>query len=134
MSQAPISIYGQNVRWGTPLGTGLKQEDTLWAALTDTYAKMPMGMTAENLAKLNGISREACDAYALRSQETWSKAKAEGVFDAEMAPIEVKTKKGMASIDTDEHARPQTKIENLEKLRPVFDKEGVRCFFSVVWF
>lgn len=125
MSQSPLSVYGHNVRWGTPLGSGLKQEDTLWAALTDTYAKMPMGMTAENLAKLNDISREECDEYALRSQLLWAKAKTDGVFDAEIAPIEVKTKKGMATIDTDEHARPQTKIENLQKLRAVFDKEGV---------
>ena len=86
-----------------------------------------MGITAENLAKLNDISRDACDEYALRSQQAWAKAKADGVFDAEIAPIEVKTKKGMTSIDTDEHARPQTKIENLQKLKAVFDKEGV-CF------
>jgi acetyl-CoA acyltransferase 2 len=61
----------------------------------------------------------------VRSQQLWGKAKEAGLFDAEMAPIEVKTRKGPKLVDTDEHPRPETTIDQLAKLRPVFDKEGV---------
>ena len=49
-----------------------QMEDTLWAALTDTYAKLPMALTAEKLAEQYGISREECDAFALSSQQQWA--------------------------------------------------------------
>ena len=52
----------------------------------------PMGITAENLAEKYNISRQECDEFAIRSQQTWGKAKEAGVFDAEIAPIEVKTR------------------------------------------
>lgn len=84
-----------------------------------------MGVTAENLAKKHGITREQCDEFAVRSQVQWGKAKEAGVFDGEMAPIEVKTRKGMVTIDADEHPKPGTTVEQISKLRPVFDKEGV---------
>lgn len=61
----------------------------------------------------------------MRSQQLWAKAKEEGVFDAEIAPMEVSTRKGVQVVDTDEHPRPQTTLEQLAKLPPVFDKEGV---------
>lgn len=50
----------------------LQLEDTLWAALTDSYTKMPMAITAENLAEQYNISREECDAFALKSQQRWA--------------------------------------------------------------
>lgn len=50
-------------------------EDTLWASLTDTYAKLPMALTAEKLAEQFGISREDCDKYALTSQQRWMAGK-----------------------------------------------------------
>ena len=103
----------------------MQMTDSLWSGLTDSYAGTPMGVTAENLAKKYNITREECDEYAVRSQQTWGKAKEAGHFDAEMAPIEVKTRKGMVTIDTDEHPKPSTTVEQISKLRPVFDKEGV---------
>lgn len=123
MSQSPMVIDGISARWGAALGKGLKAEDLLWSALTDSYAKAPMGITAENLATKYNISREKCDEFALRSQQLWSSANKAGVFDAEIAPIEVKGKKGTESFKVDEHPRPDTKIEDLAKLKPVF-KEG----------
>lgn len=59
----------------------------------------------------------------MRSQQTWGKAKEAGIFDAEMAPIEVKGRKGPQVIDTDEHPRPQTTLEQIAKLPAVFDKK-----------
>ena len=67
MSQAPMSVYGHEVRWGTRLGVNTQMQDTLWAGLTDSHAGCPMGVTAENLAAEHGISREESDAYALPS-------------------------------------------------------------------
>lgn len=58
MSDAPLSVAGNDARWGVKLGTGLSMRDALWDGLTDSYAKTPMGVTAENLAKKYGITRE----------------------------------------------------------------------------
>jgi acetyl-CoA acyltransferase 2 len=66
-----------------------------------------------------------CDEFAIRSQTLWGKAHAAGVFDLEMAPVEIKSKKGTITVDTDEHPRPETTLEKLAKLRPVFTKDGV---------
>lgn len=57
MSQAPMSVYGQDVRWGTRLGVNVSMVDTLWAGLTDSNAGCAMGITAENLAEDYGINR-----------------------------------------------------------------------------
>jgi len=63
-------------------------------SLTDQHAGIPMGITAENLAEKYGISREDCDELAIRSQQLWGQAHKNGVFDLEMAPVEIETKKG----------------------------------------
>ena len=83
-----------------------------------------MAMTAENLAVKYGISRADCDEYALTSQRRWAAAHERGVFAEEIAPLDVKTRKGVVSFAVDEHARPQTTAEILAKLSPVFKKEG----------
>ncbi|XP_006891768.1 PREDICTED: 3-ketoacyl-CoA thiolase, mitochondrial [Elephantulus edwardii] len=122
MSQSPYCV--RNVRFGTKFGLDLKLEDTLWAGLTDQHIKLPMGITAENLAEKHKISREECDKYALQSQQRWKAAYDAGYFNNEMAPIEVKTKKGKQMMQLDEHARPQATLDQLSKLPPVFKKEG----------
>lgn len=124
MSQAPLSIYGQHVRFGHKLGLDLQLQDTLWAALTDSYCKLPMGITAENLATKHSISRADTDAYALRSQKAWAAAHAAGVFAAELAPMEVRGKKGPEVMKHDECPRPETTLEGLHKLPTVFKKDG----------
>jgi len=128
MSDAPLCAAGNDARWGVKLGSGLNFRDSLWDGLTDAYAQIPMGITAENLAKQYGITREDCDAHALRSQQGWASANEKGLFNAEIAPVEVPGKKrGTTKIfDTDEHPRPDATLESLAKLSPVFDrKHGV---------
>jgi acetyl-CoA acyltransferase 2 len=125
MSNAPMVMYGNAVRWGVALGKGLKAGDALWDGLTDAHAGVPMGMTAENLAAKYGISRHDCDEFAIRSQQLWAAAKAAGVFDLEMANVSVEGKKGTVVVDTDEHPRSESTLEGISKLKPVFQKDGV---------
>uniref|UniRef100_K3X2C1 3-ketoacyl-CoA thiolase n=1 Tax=Globisporangium ultimum (strain ATCC 200006 / CBS 805.95 / DAOM BR144) TaxID=431595 RepID=K3X2C1_GLOUD len=124
MSQAPLAVYGHQARFGVGLGAGLNLQDTLWSALTDSYAKTPMGITAENLAEKYGITREQCDEFGLRSQTLWAQANAAGHFDAEIAPIEVKAGRNVEQFTTDEGPR-QVTLDKLAKLKPVFKKDGV---------
>lgn len=124
MSQAPLAVYGNKARFGVGLGAGLQLQDTLWSALTDTHSNTPMGVTAENLAEKYGITREECDAFALRSQTLWAKANKAGHFDAELAPIEVKAGRKTELFTTDEGPR-ETTLEKLAGLKTVFKKDGV---------
>jgi acetyl-CoA acyltransferase 2 len=127
MSQAPLAVFGQDVRFGHRLGTDLKLQDLLWSALTDSYCNTPMGITAENLADIYKITRQETDEYSLRSQHGWAAAQKAGIFNAEIAPIEgLKGKKGPETFSVDEHARPETQMEGLAKLPPVFKKDGGR--------
>jgi acetyl-CoA acyltransferase 2 len=125
MSAAPFQLDGNDSRWGVSLGTGLRMRDSLWDGLTDSYSGTPMGITAENLAEKYNITRSECDEFAVRSQQTWGEAKKNGVFDLEIADVEIQSKKGTKIVDTDEHPRPETTLEKLSSLRPVFKKDGV---------
>lgn len=125
MSMAPLQVDGTDARFGVSLGAGLKLRDSLWDGLTDQHAGIPMGITAENLAEKYNISRQDCDEFAVRSQQTWANAQKNGVFDLEIEPIEIQSKKGAKIVDTDEHPRPDTTLEKISKLRPTFKKDGV---------
>jgi acetyl-CoA acyltransferase 2 len=121
MSMAPHVIYG--ARSGFALGQG-KLEDSLMVALLDTYCNTTMAGTAENLARRYEISREAQDAYALRSQTEAARAQSAGLFAEEIVPVEVKTRKGLKLVDRDDHLRPDTTLEVLAKLPTAFSKDG----------
>ncbi|HEX7667898.1 MAG TPA: acetyl-CoA C-acetyltransferase, partial [Polyangiaceae bacterium] len=123
MTQSPHVLRG--AREGFAFGKAPAMEDSLWSALTDTYTGTPMAITAENLAEKYKISRTDADAYALTSQQRWAAANEAGHFKNEIAPIEIKSKKGSVMFEKDEHARPQTTMEILAKLPPVFKKDGV---------
>jgi len=124
MSQAPHVIRG--ARWGYPFGKAPPLEDLLWTALTDSYAGCAMGLTAENLAERYGIDRAACDVYALLSQKRWAAADQAGRFREEIAPVEVRGRKGVVQrVERDEHPRPQSTLETLGKLAPSFKPDGV---------
>jgi acetyl-CoA C-acetyltransferase/acetyl-CoA acyltransferase 2 len=123
MTQAPHILRGGREGW--PFGKAPQVEDSLWSALTDSYTNTPMAVTAENLATKYGLSRQDCDAYALQSQQRWAAANEKGVFKDEIAPISIQQKKTTVEFAVDEHARPQTTLEALAKLPPVFKKDGV---------
>ncbi|WP_027955936.1 thiolase family protein [Halobacillus kuroshimensis] len=121
MSLAPFALRGS--RFGTKLGTP-KVDDMLWSALTDEYIGAGMGMTGENLAERYEISREAQDEYATRSHQRAAEARRSGRFAEEIAPVEVKGRKGTTVVDQDEHIREDTNSEKLAKLKPAFKKDG----------
>jgi acetyl-CoA acyltransferase 2 len=122
MSQVPHIIRG--LRGGLKLGQG-KLEDWLWEGLNDPYAGCSMAITAENCAVKYGITREASDAYALRSQQLAHKAWLSGTMREEVTPVEIKTRKGVTLVEQDDHMRPETTMEVLAKLPAVFKKDGV---------
>jgi acetyl-CoA acetyltransferase family protein len=122
MSQVPHIIRG--LRGGLKLGQG-KLEDWLWEGLNDPYAGCSMAITAENCAVKYGITREASDAYALRSQQLAHQAWTSGKMTDEVTPVEIKTKKGVTLVERDDHMRPETTMEGLAKLPTVFKKDGV---------
>ena len=123
MSQAPHAIRG--ARWGYAFGKAPPVEDLLWTALVDSYAGCAMGVTAESVAERHGIDRDACDAYALLSQKRWAAADEAGRFRDEIAPVELRGRKGATqTFARDEHPRPQTTLDGLAKLAPVFKTDG----------
>ncbi len=123
MSQAPLVVRG--TRWGWPFGKPPPMEDMLWSALTDSYTGLPMALTAEKLAEQYRIGQDEVDAYAVESQRRWAAADEAGRFANEIAPVEVKGKKGPVLFAHDEHPRPDTTVEALRKLPKVFKKDGV---------
>ncbi len=123
MTQAPHVLRGGRDGWA--FGRAPAVEDSLATALVDSYGNTPMGITAENLAQKYGITRQQCDEYALASQQRWAAANEAGRYKAEIAPIEIASKKGPVTFQVDEHPRPQSTIEALAKLSPVFKKDGV---------
>jgi acetyl-CoA acyltransferase 2 len=123
MSACPYAV--RDIRFGTKLGQDPKLEDMMWTSLTDMLVKTPMGVTAENLAEKYNITREECDAFAIRSQQTWAAAAQAGVFNDEIATLMIKSRKGEVEFNVDEHPKPKTTLEQLAKLPTVFKKGGV---------
>lgn len=123
MSQAPLVLRG--TRWGFPLGKPPPLEDMLWSALTDSWAGMPMALTAEKLAEQYRIGQDEVDAYSVLSQKRFAAAQEAGRLAEELAPVEIPTRKGPVKFARDEHPRPDTTAESLKKLPKVFKKDGV---------
>lgn len=122
MSQAPHVIRG--ARWGLPLGKGAL-EDSLSLALFDTWANLPMGLTAENLAEQYRLTQDEVDEFALLSQKRCAAAQEAGRFANEIHPVEIASKKGVTVFAKDEHPRPDSTLEGFKKLPRVFKKDGV---------
>lgn len=125
MSQAPHVIRG--ARWGAlRLGPAAKAlEDLLWESLLDTNCGLTMAETAERLAEQYGVTRDEADQAALASQLRAQAAWDEGRYDAEVAPVTVKTRRGEQQFARDEHIRADATLEALGKLRPYFKKDGL---------
>src|SRR6204780_4089482 len=124
MSQAPFVIRGRD---GFTLAPGGKLEDSLMVALLDSYCGLYMANTAELYGEQQGITRQAQDEFALRSQQKADAAYKEGRIQEELVPVPLKNPKGEAtgeSLTEDDHRRPQTTMEGLAKLRAAFGKNG----------
>ncbi|MSQ50532.1 MAG: acetyl-CoA C-acyltransferase [Betaproteobacteria bacterium] len=112
-----------SARWGQRMGDA-QVVDAMTAALHDPFGHGHMGITAENIAAKYGITRQEQDAYALESHRRAAAAIAAGHFKSQVIPVEVKSRKGTVQFDTDEHVRRDLKIEDLQKLKTVFKKDG----------
>ncbi|MET0419214.1 MAG: thiolase family protein [Actinoplanes sp.] len=119
MSRMPFYDFGP--RGSTRLGDRTLVDGTL-SMLTDPMRDMHMGETAENVADRYGVSRPEQDEFALRSQQR--AALAADAFAEEIVPVEVRTRRGVTVVSTDEHPRPGTTLETLSALRPAFRPHG----------
>ncbi|HDR1021415.1 TPA: acetyl-CoA C-acetyltransferase [Pasteurella multocida] len=123
MSQAPY-LLDAKARWGHRLGNGQLNDVILLDALVCAENHYHMGITAENVAKKYGITREQQDEMAVESQRRAVQAIESGAFNNEIVPVTVKVKKKEIIFDTDEFPKKDTTLEGLSSLRPAFDKEG----------
>jgi len=121
MTQAPHVVWG--ARQGFRFAHA-KFEDLLLEALMDTYCGCYMAGTSNNLARDYGISREAQDEFALRSQKRAAEGWESGRLAEEVTPVTVGKGKRQRTVEKDEHPRPETTMETLAKLPPAFDPEG----------
>jgi acetyl-CoA C-acetyltransferase len=112
-----------NLRWGQRMNS-TTAIDAMVGALTDPFDDVHMGVTAENVARKWGISREDQDAFAVESHRRAVAATQGCRFASQIVPIELKVKGGSVTFDKDEGPRADASIENLAKLKPVFEKTG----------
>lgn len=121
MSRVPY--LNMSNRFGARMGD-VKLVDMLLGALHDPFHTIHMGVTAENVAAEHQIGREEQDALALESHRRAEQAWAENRFAGQIVPVMLKTRKGEVAFDKDEHFRPGAKLEDFQKMKPVFLKEN----------
>ena len=121
MSRAPYWL--PNARWGARMGDG-KMVDPMVGALHDPFDTIHMGVTAENVARQCGITREQQDTLAVESHNRAQRAIAAGYFKQQIIGIEMKSRKGPVMFDTDEHVRNDCTLGDMTKLKAVFEKDG----------
>lgn len=120
MTQAPYFMEG--LRWGKKMGDA-RVVDGLTRGLEDPIGEYHMGVTAENVADLHGISRQEQDELAAESHRRASRAIEEGRFKEQILPIEIKSRKGTQIFDTDEHVRHDVDSEAMSKMKPAFKRD-----------
>jgi len=123
MTNAPFML--EKARMGYRMGQGKLEDAMLYDGLIDKLVPGHMGVTAENVAAIYGITREECDALALASHQNATKAMQNGLFKREIVPVELKTKKGVTLFENDEHMIPDASMESMAKLPAAFVKDGV---------
>jgi len=121
MSRGPYWLPG--MRWGQRMQDGVAV-DAMVGALTDPFDACHMGVTAENVARDYGVSREDQDALAAESHRRAAAATEAGYFKEQITPVEVPGRKGTVRVDTDEHIRPGVTTDDLARLRPSFASDG----------
>jgi acetyl-CoA C-acetyltransferase len=122
MSSIPYLVQG--MRWGTKMGDAPILDGLSKDGFRDPLTGAHMGELADQMAAREGISRDDQDQFSLRSQQTAAKAIEAGHYKTQITPVEIPGRKGPDVIELDEHPRPDTKIEGLTKLKPVFVKDG----------
>jgi acetyl-CoA C-acetyltransferase len=120
MSRGPYVL--PSARFGQRMGDG-RMVDMMVGALHDPFQTIHMGVTAENVARKWGISREDQDALAVESHRRAAAATSAGRFESQILPIELKSRKGTTRFLADEHIRPDASLEDMAKLRPVFARD-----------
>jgi acetyl-CoA C-acetyltransferase len=122
MDQAPHLIG--RARWGLRMGDGALYDSVLRDGLNDAFSNEHSGWHTEDLVEKYQVTREAQDSWALRSQQRFAAAQTNGHFKSQIVPVEVPGKKGPTPFDKDEHNRPDTTLETLARLKPVFRPNG----------
>lgn len=122
MSRIPYLIHGH--RFGVKMGSGELLDSMLYDGLVDPFMNYHMGITAENVAAKCGITREMQDAFACNSHNKAEAAQREGRFDAEILPVEIKSRKGVTLYAKDETIRLGATIKDFAALKPIFKPDG----------
>ncbi|HYL87610.1 MAG TPA: thiolase family protein [Burkholderiales bacterium] len=122
MDMAPYLVPGG--RWGYRMGDGTMFDSMLHDGLNDAFSGKHSGWHTEDLVVKYGVTRSDQDRWAARSQQRFSVAQAAGKFDAEIAGVEIKGRKGLEIFGRDEHNRADTTAESLAKLKPAFRADG----------
>jgi acetyl-CoA C-acetyltransferase len=119
-----LSPHVAHLRTGQKMGDLKFIDCMIRDGLWDAFNGYHMGVTAENVAKQWQIGREQQDEFAVASQNKAEAAQKAGKFTDEITPFTVKTRKGETVVDADEYIRFGATLENMQKLRPAFDREG----------
>ena len=119
-----LSPHVANLRNGQKMGDMQFIDCMIKDGLWDAFNGYHMGTTAENVAEQWGISREMQDAFAVASQNKAEAAQLAGRFADEIIPVTLKSRRGETIVDADEYIRHGATIENMQKLRPAFAKDG----------
>ncbi|HYM50788.1 MAG TPA: acetyl-CoA C-acetyltransferase [Candidatus Limnocylindrales bacterium] len=122
MSQAPYLL--PQARFGYRLGDGQLRDSMLLDGLIDPANGCHMAVEGSMVAKEFEVSRERQDAYAYQSQQRYARALEAGRFREEVVPVAVPTRKGTATVSADEQPRPDTTLEGLARLAPVYTDDG----------
>ncbi|MBR5429283.1 MAG: acetyl-CoA C-acetyltransferase [Firmicutes bacterium] len=123
MTRAPYLVT--QGRYGYRMNNATLYDSMISDGLQESFHDYHMGVTAENIAKKYGITREEVDAFSLESQQKAVAAMEAGRFDEEIVPVTVKIKKEMVEITKDQGPRPSTTLEGLAKLEPAFIPDGI---------
>jgi len=122
MDRAPYLVPG--ARWGYRMGDATMLDSMLHDGLNDAFSQQHSGWHTEDLVREYRVGRDLQDRWAWRSQTRFGAAQSAGKFKAEIVPVQVPGRRGPETFHTDEHNRPDTTLEALAKLKPVFRKDG----------
>ena len=123
-SMSRVPFYSENLRWGNKYGNVTMVDGLAKDGLTDVYHNYPMGNAAELCAKECNISREEQDAYAIESYKRSAAAWAAGKYNDEIAPVEIKGRKGDTVLFAEDEEYKSVSFDKIPGLRPVFAKDG----------